>query len=48
MKIDRVRSIQVRAEWDYHEPLGETGLARPTFHLSGTWKRRSRAGPSRT
>ena len=31
MKIDRVRAIHVSAEWDYHEPLGETGLARPTF-----------------
>ena len=31
MKIDRVRAIHVRAEWDTHEPLGEMGLARPTF-----------------
>ena len=31
MKIDRVRSLHVSAEWDYHEPLGEAGLARPAF-----------------
>ena len=30
MKIARVRVLHVRAEWDYHEPLGEAGLARPT------------------
>ena len=30
-KIDRVRSLHVSAEWDYHEPLGEAGLARPSF-----------------
>ena len=29
MKIDRIRSLHVRAEWDYHEPLGEAHLSRP-------------------
>ena len=29
MKIDRVRSLHVAAEWDYHEALGEAFLARP-------------------
>ena len=29
MKIDRVRSIHVSAEWDYHEALGEAHLSRP-------------------
>ena len=29
MKIDRVRSLHVSAEWDYHEPLGEAHLSRP-------------------
>ena len=29
MKIDRVRSLHVSAEWDYHEPLGEAFLSRP-------------------
>ena len=29
MKIDRVRSLHVAAEWDYHEPLGEAHLSRP-------------------
>ena len=29
MKIDRVRSVHVAAEWDTHEPLGEAHLSRP-------------------
>ena len=29
MKIDRVRSLHIAAEWDYHEPLGEAFLSRP-------------------
>ena len=29
MKIDRVRSLHVSADWDYHEPLGEAFLSRP-------------------
>ena len=29
MKIDRIRSLRVSAEWDYHEPLGEAFLSRP-------------------
>lgn len=29
MKIDRVRSLHVAAEWDYHEALGEAFLSRP-------------------
>ena len=29
MKIDRVRSLHVAAEWDYQEPLGEAHLSRP-------------------
>lgn len=26
MKIDRVRSLRVAAEWDYRAPLGEDGI----------------------
>ncbi len=29
MKIDRIRSLHVSAEWDYKEPLGEAHLSRP-------------------
>ena len=29
MKIDRIRSLRVSAEWDYQEPLGEAHLSRP-------------------
>ncbi len=29
MKIDRIRSLHVSAEWDYHEPLAEAHLSRP-------------------
>ncbi len=29
MKIDRIRSVHLSAEWDYHEPLGEAHLSRP-------------------
>ncbi len=29
MKIDRVRSLHLAAEWDYHEPVGEAFLSRP-------------------
>ncbi len=29
MKIDRIRSLHVSAEWDYHEPVGEAFLSRP-------------------
>ncbi|MCY3574203.1 MAG: mandelate racemase/muconate lactonizing protein [Chloroflexi bacterium] len=29
MRIDRVRALHVRGQWDYHEPLAEAHLARP-------------------
>ena len=29
MKIDRIRSLHVAAQWDYHESLGEAFLSRP-------------------
>ena len=29
MKIDRIRTIHVSGEWDYHEPVGEAHLSRP-------------------
>ena len=29
MKIDRVRAVHVRADWDYHEPVAEAHLSRP-------------------
>jgi len=29
MKIDRVRALQIRGEWDYDEPLGDMNLLRP-------------------
>ena len=29
MKIDRIRSLHVSAEWNYQEPLGEAHLSRP-------------------
>lgn len=31
MKIDRVRVLHFRAEWDYHEPHSEMGLVRPSY-----------------
>ena len=29
MKIDRVRTIHIKGEWDYHGPLGEDSMTRP-------------------
>ena len=29
MKIDRVRTVHARAQWDYHEPVAEAHLSRP-------------------
>ena len=47
MKIDRVRSLHVSAEWDYHEPLGEAHLSRPEPASTRNW-RMTRPGPSKT
>ena len=43
MKIDRVRALHIRGQWDYHEPLGEASMTRP-IHIYPECRAASRAG----
>ena len=45
MKIDRVRAVHVKTEWDYHGPLGEDSMTRPLHIYEGFKEKEQLWGP---